>query len=270
MRTKCHRFRGFTLIELLVVIAIIAILAAMLLPALSKAKARGQQIACVSNYKQMQLCWIMYAGDNEDKLVPNGANGSAFVRTLVWANPDCWLQGNAYTDVDDSNIRSGPLYNYNKSSGIYRCPADRSTVKDQGLIQRSRSCSMNVYMNWDVKDNRAWHKLSQISNPGPSEAFVFIDEHEKSISQSGFFCNNPNQLLLWGSTLWTWITFPATRHNNATTLTFADGHVENWRWKEPNTSTVAAGSGWIFQRAGVEDDRDISRFHRAIPAKVPF
>jgi prepilin-type processing-associated H-X9-DG protein len=129
---------------------------------------------------------------------------------------------------------------------------------------------MNVYMNWDPDDNRAWHKLSHINRPGPSSAFVFIDEHEGSISQSGFFCNNPNRLYLWGSALFTWITFPATRHNNGTTLSFADGHVERWGWKEPNTAAISKQSGWLFQRRGVANDKDITRFHGAIPEQVPI
>lgn len=271
MRTKCHRFRGFTLIELLVVIAIIAILAAMLLPALSKAKAKGLQISCVSNYKQLQLCWIMYANDWDDKLIPNKASGSAFSQDQVWANPESWLQGNAYTDDNTTNIQSGPLYRYNTSVGIYKCPADRSTVRNEGKVPRSRSCSMNVYMNWDPDDTRAWHKLSQINKPGPSSAFVFIDEHEGSISQSGFFCNNPNKLFLWGSALWTWITFPATRHSNGTSLSFADGHVESWHWREPRTAEISAQRDvWLFMQEGVRSDRDITRFHGAIPEKVPF
>jgi len=267
--------RAFTLIELLVVIAIIAILAAMLLPALSRAKAAGQTAACLSNYKQLQLCWNMYAEDYDDRMVPNHASGSAFARASVWADTQTWLQGNAYTDVNASNIMTGPLYKYNQSAGIYKCPADRSTVRDQGVIQRSRSCSMNVYMNWDDDPDGShykycWHKLSSIGRPGPSKAFVFIDEHENSISQSGFFVSHPNRLNIFGMSPFTWITFPATRHNNGCTLSFADGHVEKWRWVEQNTLSIGRQQPWLFGKPGVNNDRDLSKFHQALPEKVPM
>jgi len=276
MNLSSRRSVGFTLIELLVVIAIIAILASMLLPALSKAKAKGQQIACVSNYKQLQLCWLMYAGDYEDKLVPNQASGAAFQRDQVWANNDAWLQGNAYTDTDDSNIKTGRLYPYNQSSGIYKCPADRSTVRDQGQIPRSRSCSMNVYMNWDSGKNGSyvkycWTKLSSIGSPGTSRASVFIDEHERSITQNGYFCNHPNSLLIFGTQLGTWLSFPTLRHNNGCTISFADGHVESWHFKEPRTSQISGLNVWLFmQGRTTPNDRDLIKFWDTLPEKVPM
>jgi prepilin-type N-terminal cleavage/methylation domain-containing protein/prepilin-type processing-associated H-X9-DG protein len=271
------RSRAFTLIELLVVIAIIAILAALLLPALARAKAAGQAASCMNNYKQLQLCWHMYADDNNDQMVPNHASGSAYARTAVWADKDTWLQGNAYMDLNTTNIQSGPLYSYNKCAGIYKCPGDRSLVRDgtDGTsIPRSRSVSMNVYMNWDDTGGSyttyCWHKISGIGNPGPSAAFVFVDEHENSISQSGFFVNNPNKLQIFGSQMWTWLTFPAVRHNNGAMLSFADGHVEKWRWREPSTAATGASPPWLFEQPTMPNDRDLARFMRAIPGKVPF
>jgi prepilin-type processing-associated H-X9-DG protein len=259
---------------LLVVIAIIAILAALLLPALAKAKSAGQAASCLNNYKQLQICWHMYADDHDDHLVPNHASGSAYARAQVWADPYCWLQGNAYTDLNASNITTGPLYLYNKSPGIYKCPADKSTVRDEGQVPRSRSVSMNVYMNWDdtggTYSSYCWKKLSAIGPPGPAAAFVFVDEHENSISQSGFFVSHPNKLSIFGFQPMTWITFPAVRHNNGATVSFADGHAEKWRWREPNTAAVAASPPWLFGRPGVPNDRDITRFINGLPVKVPF
>ncbi len=268
---------GFTLIELLVVIAIIAILAGMLLPALSGAKIKAQSAGCLSNLKQIQLCWQMYADDNNDNMPHNVAmNPGDLENRGNWrSDPGSWLQGNAWTDTTPDNIKKGVLFRYNNAVGIYRCPADKSSVLDQGRLPRTRSVSMSMYMNWQPDPNdetysTCWHRLSQVQNPGPARAAVFIDENEKSIQQTAFGINAPDLLTLFGSTVWTWVSFPATRHGGAGTLSFADGHAELWRWHEPNTVRIASLNDWIVMKPALPNaDRDLSRFFKVIPEKVP-
>jgi prepilin-type N-terminal cleavage/methylation domain-containing protein/prepilin-type processing-associated H-X9-DG protein len=264
----CHsgerRGEGFTLIELLVVIAVIAILAGLLLPALSRAKDSARNINCISNLRQLQLCWHMYADDNADYLVPNNWIDSTSIgmNGLVISNfgQTSWCPGSARTDTNTSNIQLGMLFPYNTSTAIYHCPADLSTIEDANgnpLPQlRTRSYNMSQSVNaygWMTNQDflspnppyppvpvdayqPCFQKYSLITNPTPSQLFVFIDENEVTLEDAQFGYPCPG-----GYDEGWWWDMPSNRHTQGGNLSFADGHVEHWRWKSPMTAAYPPG-----------------------------
>jgi prepilin-type N-terminal cleavage/methylation domain-containing protein/prepilin-type processing-associated H-X9-DG protein len=236
--------RGFTLIELLVVIAIIAILAAMLLPSLARAKMKAWGVSCESNLRQLQIAWVMYADDNNQKVVSSGYRSPT--EPTAWVNG--WLDFNAGNpdNWDESTLRDpnrARFAPYLQNVGVYKCPADQSRVAGKPRI---RSLSMSQAFggpgdwldpagftaNVTSKKYRTYYKTSDLTIPGAANLWLLLDEHPDSQNAGGF--GNTMVERADGSDARI-VDFPASFHGNAGGVGFADGHAEIRKWVDPRT-----------------------------------
>ncbi len=249
------RDAGFTLIELLVVIAIIAILAAMLLPALSRAKCKAQGISCMSNLKQLQTAWIMYAQDNNDRLALNTPLNTS--KSPPPTENDCWVftimtwsGGDWVTNPDRAKV--GLLGDYvGKSVAIYKCPAD-NLLADDGKA-RTRSYSMNRFMG-NKSDGSRWNffqKSADIKNT--TQYFVFLDEHPDGINDGFYACDG-----MPGGNTANWQDMPASTHCGAGGFSFADGHAEVKKWRDSTTILPVTRGGTVLGTLTLGKTNDIT------------
>lgn len=261
---------GFTLIELLVVVAIIAILASMLLPALSRAKTQAKRIQCLNNEKQLLLTWTLYASDNRELLVPNGGGQPRTSGPYLWVLGDNHAYMPAFADPQFLiNPQYALFAPYLRAAQTYKCPADLSTIKYLGTnTPKIRSYALNCYVGAPAgsldepfrmsADAKVFLKSSDLAAAAPGERFLFIDVNPANLCTPAFGVNMDQDVFFH---------YPSCLHGGAGAVSFADNHVETHKWLDPRTcKTVPAGqiihhsdtsSGnqdlyWIRQRTTVK------------------
>jgi prepilin-type N-terminal cleavage/methylation domain-containing protein len=241
--------RGFSMIELLVAIAIIAILAALLLPALALAKEKATRTACLNNEKQLTLAWQVYADDNKDALPLNDWDFRS--QGAVESPSNSWVTGNASLDTNSSTIASGSLFPYVKDLGVYKCPADLSLVLAT-TVPTWRSYSLSCYLGGPAADTEDFglKPLAHANEIKKTAAtLTFLDEDISTMDDGHFLYSSATNI---------WWNVPAWRHRNGDTLAFADGHAEYWKWRGalPATGNPPANSASL---------QDLKRLQQTAP-----
>jgi prepilin-type N-terminal cleavage/methylation domain-containing protein len=252
--------RGFTLIELLVVLAVIAILASLLLPVLATAKGQAHRTQCLNNQRQLALVWVLYAADNVETLVPNGAQVPVpEPREKFWVAGDFHSFLPAFTNVQYLlDPRYAAFAPYLAARQVYKCPSDRTTyILDRGRpVPQVRSYALNLYLGPTSSMDtylspryRVFRKSNDI--PAPSTTFTFQDLTPQNLCTPAFI------ILMPGRATDTFFHFPAVHHNRGGVLSFADGHSEAHRWRDPRTIRTAALGTKIGHNLTLPGNRDL-------------
>jgi prepilin-type N-terminal cleavage/methylation domain-containing protein/prepilin-type processing-associated H-X9-DG protein len=246
--------RGFTLIELLVVVAIIAVLMAVLMPAMQRAREQGKRAACLSNVKQFGVSWVLYADENDQRLV-----NSCTVENSEGHNDStepCWMYfHNDWTDTDRriDGIKRGAMWPYVKQLKIYKCPTGiRGEVNTYAIVDAMNGAASP--MRTFVKELMI-KKKTQIKRPG--ERIVYVDEGKTSVQSWTIFYEQES-----------WWDNPPIRHGAGTNFSFADGHAEYWKWDDNRTLKYGRGEGGL--QAAQPGNKDIQRLQRAAWGKLGY
>lgn len=254
------RNHAFTLIELLVVIAIIAVLMAVLMPTLSRAREQGKRAVCFAHIKQMGLSWILYADDNDDRIV----NGNTVANTEGHDSTEpCWLffQPNANYDTMEERldgIRRGAMWSFVEQLKIYKCPTGiRGEANTYGIVDAMNGAITSLVSQSGVPRSIFIKTRTQIKRPG--ERIVFVDEGKTSPQSYTVHYNKPS----W------WDGVPL-RHGEGTNLSFADGHAEYWKWADNRTIRFARQEGDWQSFREAPGNTDIHRVQRGAWGKLGY